>query len=71
MGHIDPGSHDVRDDLVRRYPPTRGVARQYFRLKSFSRSARYYGARFSRSEVNSLKLGEFEEVKKQIIAQFP
>ena len=71
MGHIDPGSHDVRDGLVSRFPETRAVARQYFRLKNFSSSARYYGAHFTRSEANSLRLGEFDAVKARMMAQLP
>lgn len=71
QGVFDPGSHDVRDPLIRQFPLTRAVARQYFRLKNFSRSARCYGARFSRSDVTGLQRGEFEAIKTQMMQQLP
>lgn len=70
-GHLDPGVHDVRDSLIRRYVPTRQVARQYFRLKNFSRTARYYGGRFFPADVTGLYRGEFETVKIAMTAQLP
>jgi hypothetical protein len=68
-GHFDPGSHDVRDGLIRQYGPTRQVARQYFRLKSFSGTARYYGGRFAMADIAQLRLNQFEVVKTRMTAE--
>ena len=66
QGHEDPGDHDMRDTLMRNYPVTRAVWNEYRRLKSFSRSARYYAARFKPGEVTGLRLGSLEPIKDRI-----
>lgn len=68
-GHYDPGGHDVRDDLIRSDPNVRPVYNWYARLKSFSRSARYYGSRYSGSQVTGLYRGSFEPIKTHVLNQ--
>jgi hypothetical protein len=65
-GYADPGDHDVRDDLMKRFATTRAIWQHYRRLKSFSRSARYYAIRFTRHEITGLQRGSFEPIKAQI-----
>lgn len=67
VGQLDPGSHDVRDSLIGRYAPTRQVWREYRRLKSFSRSARYYGSRFSPGDVRGLHLTALTAIKTRML----
>lgn len=69
VGYVDPGSHDVRDSLVRRYNPTRQVVREYFRLKNFSRTARYYAGRFGAEQVRQLRSREFQRIKARMTAE--
>lgn len=51
VGMIDPGGHDVRDQEVRARTELRPIYRSYFRLKSRSRNARYYCAKFQPGEL--------------------
>lgn len=51
VGIIDPGGHDVRDQEVHRRAELRPIVSSYFRLKSRSRSARYYCTTYPHSEL--------------------
>jgi hypothetical protein len=66
QGEHDPGGHDVREDLIRRDKAIRDVLPQYLRLKSFSRTARYYAGRFTPFEIEGLKRGSFEPIKARV-----
>jgi hypothetical protein len=67
IGIVDPGGHDVRDKLIQTTPALRPLWSRYKRLKSFSRTARYYAGRFSRSDINGLRLGSYEPLKADIL----
>lgn len=71
QGHADPGDHDTRDDLIRQFADTRLVWREYSRLKSFSRSSRYYGARFRKADITGLQRGSFDALKQEILRHVP
>ncbi len=51
VGMVDPGGHDVRDQEVHHRAELRPVIKPYFRLKSRSRTARYYCGRFTLAEL--------------------
>ncbi len=71
IGYLDPGEHAQRNRLIQANSLTRGVWRHYSRLKSYSENARYYAKIFSRSDVNGLKLGDFDVVKDRMTANLP
>ena len=69
QGYYDPGGHDVREDLIRRDSNVRPLYPSYARLKNFSRSARYYGSRYSDSQVTGLYRGSFEPIKRHLLTR--
>jgi hypothetical protein len=54
--NIHPGKHDVRDKYVAQLHELRGIYNDYARLKSHSRTARYYPpANFSENDIRTLE----------------
>jgi hypothetical protein len=69
QGHVDPGDHDTRDNLMKDFPATRAIWREYCRLKNHSRSARYYAARFSKVDITGLERGSLEPIRARMKAE--
>jgi len=71
VGISDPGGHDVRDDLVATRPELVPVSRDYFRLKSRSRNARYYARRFPLQEIDTCRNTYLENIRNHIQGLIP
>jgi hypothetical protein len=67
IGMIDPGGHDVRDQELHRRPELRPIINSYFRLKSRSRSARYYCATFPLPELQRSYEGDLTAIRKHLL----
>jgi hypothetical protein len=66
-GMIDPGGHDVRDQQVRTRAELRPIGQLYFRLKSRSRNARYYCARFQPAELQRCFEGDLAAIRNHVL----
>lgn len=65
--NIHPGKHDVRDKFVAQLHELRQIYDDYARLKSFSRTARYYPpTRFSESDLQTLEQTHLARIRSQI-----
>jgi hypothetical protein len=67
LGMVDPGGHSVRDDQVHKRVELRPIANSYFRLKSRSRSARYYCMSFRPQELQRCYDVELANIKQHIM----
>lgn len=65
--NIHPGSHDVRDRLVKQAEELRLIASGYFALKNSSRTARYYPpTNFSLQHIQDLEQVHLEQIRTEL-----
>jgi hypothetical protein len=66
-GMIDPGGHDVRDREMHMRMELRPIVKNYFRLKSRSRSVRYYCTTFSFPELQRSYEDDLTEIRRHLL----
>jgi len=71
LGILDPGGHDVRECHIRSRNELRPIHREYFRLKSRSRNARYYARHFRPEEIDRCRTTDFETIKQHVRGLLP
>ena len=65
--NVHPGSHDRRDNYVTRRHELRTIAKDYFRLKNSSRTARYNPpTKFTHQNVDQLEMTHLKNIETQI-----
>jgi len=65
---ITPGQHDQRDQHMNLHPELKAIAIHYFKLKSASRTARYYpSSAFSDRDIRELENLRYDVLKTHLL----